>query len=581
DYPCVLIAFPILNPAEVETEAAKYWQQHPKPFQKLLLSSFIAYLNVAALRENIPIEMVLRSSFGHNLPSVCETNNTFRINVGIIPKRYAELIGKTLSHLNQVLSAITDEKSPLAVFNENFLAQVRFYNATKLKKAIATKSRYKILRDDADFKNKHTSDEAFERLYKRFCKINKDKASSKGRANFIPVNLKNKTIWEVIRQAGDSMGKSVLDECFRQKGTEDWFADQVMDALLADSPNPIETALSKLLQCIKYNDTVTMNYTKIRKDLKKIKRTFPDLSFESFYKDDTDFSEITRLLFEALNAKRPKKALYSGLEYAGKNFFETARGSEEVQDEPDYGSDSEFETDLAEEEETKEIHFAHRKLRVCAGMKAILLAQYGALSYLRSQGIATYALNIEQMYYEVEDALKLVDVSQPVINNVRSKMGSKILHFDLNHCNATNSADNPILNKKLNEVNPAIVVLDYTSATALKIKQSLQQCFSRKNIALVLLVDSGLKNNQGGLDVNPYGEVRVCARNKKMVKTVVEMMQKGLSEKDKLTPKTHEKVRACKNRGLAFSLLGLFSPDKSRFQPVIEKPLLKINIRNK
>ena len=43
-------------------------------------------------------------------------------------------------------------------------------------------------------------------------------------------------------------------------------------------------------------------------------------------------------------------------------------------------------------------------------MKAILLAQYGLLSYFKQQGGKEYAQEVEQMYYEVSDALKLVDV---------------------------------------------------------------------------------------------------------------------------------------------------------------------------
>src|SRR3989339_394502 len=560
NYPCVLINLPVLNPVAVKTEATRYWAKHPKPFQRLLLCSFIALLNVEAMRANIPIEMVLRASFGHNLPSVCETNNTFRINVGVIPKCYAELIGKALHLLNQSINAITDKSSPTAPFDVKFLAQVRHYNATKLKEKIKKNDRYKTLRGTGDFQEAELSDAAFEGLYSQFCSANKEKGT-KGSSRFQPVILKGKTIWQVIRQAGDSMGKSVLDECFRQEGTEDWFANQVMEALLAGSTNPIETALSELLKCITYNAKVTMNYKKIHNDLNKPKKSFASLSFKRFYKDDSDFSEITNILFDGLCAARPNNALYSELEHAGTNLFITAKGNQIVQEAPDYGSDSEFEDELTDEEMPKRSHISHRKLRVCAGMKAILLAQYGALSYFHTQGITRYRQNIQQMYYEVEDALKLVDINQPVINKVRSTMGSNILHFDLNHCNATNSADNRTLKEKLAVFNSAIVILDYTSATTLAVKEALRQCFSRENVKLVMLVDSGLKNNQGGLDINPYGEVRICARNRKIVKTVSDMVRTGLSKQDKLMPKAHEKIRACKRRGLAFSLFGLFKTD--------------------
>lgn len=591
NYPCVLIKLPVLNPTEAETEAAKYWSEHPKPFQRLLLASFIAFLNVEAMKAGIPIEMVIRSSFGHNLPSICETDNTFRINVGVVPEAYAELIGKALNKLNQMIEKITDENSLETPFDDDFLNKVRHYNSTKLKKAIDENSRYKILRGTKDYEKAAESDNAFERLYAAFTEIN-TKKGLKGSSRFVPVRLKGKTIWEAIREAGDSMGKSVLAECFRENKTVDWFADLVMEAMLNDKQKkfPIEFALFKLLKHLKYEDTATMDYKKIHRDLKKPKRKFDNLSFKPLYKNDPEFSRVTDMLFEALCEDRPDKAIYYGLEKAGADFFSTYRGSrtENLQEEPDYGSSSEFSDDFSVVVESKksgkkctvteEFHASHAKLRVCSGMKAIVLAQYGALFYLRENGAKkSFRQDIQQMYYEVEDALKMVhqDGSKKLVENkVSADLEASILHYDLNHCNAANAADNITLSKKLDEFTPSVVILDYTSSTYDEIKEALERCFIRPEVSLVIMVDSGLKNNQGGLDFNPYGEVRVWARDSKTRNNILEKMEQGLSKLDKLPPETHEIVRTCKRRGLAVSLYGFFQTDKARFQPVepTEKP---------
>ncbi|MFA6037466.1 MAG: hypothetical protein WC748_05025 [Legionellales bacterium] len=283
DYPCVLISLPSLNPVETKTKAAKYWSKHPKPFQKLLLASFVAILNIEAREAKLPIEMVIRASFGHNLPSICETENTFRINVGIIPKCYAKLIGKALIKLNKVINQLEDECDTEPPFNNDFHTKVRTYNAKKLKKAIDEKNLYKSLRNIRNYQKAENSNEAFESLYKKFITLNKGKSKGEKYARFTPIRLQGESVWEVIYEAGDSGGKSILAECFREHETVDLFADMVINAIDEDSDqNPIEKALYDLLGYFNIvEDTVTMNYKKMHRDLKSsLKYSFDQNSFE-------------------------------------------------------------------------------------------------------------------------------------------------------------------------------------------------------------------------------------------------------------------------------------------------------------
>ncbi|MES2204324.1 MAG: hypothetical protein V4496_03800 [Pseudomonadota bacterium] len=574
DYPCVLINLPALNPLETKTEAAKYWSKHPKPFQKLLLASFVAFLNVEAYEAEIPIEMVIRASFGHNLPSICETDNTFRINVGLIPKCYAELIGKALNKLNNAISQLNDECATEPPFDNEFHAKIRRYNATKLKKSIDEKERYEKLGNMREYQTADSSNEAFERLYEAFLERNKD-TSLVGSARFTPVRLQGDSVWAVIKEAGDSAAKSVLAECFREHEAVDWFSDMVFNALRkSPNENAIEIALYDLLSYLDFAETVTMDYAKMRRDLKPTKKLpFDDMSFESCYQDDEPFNKITQLLFDGLGAERPDINLYSAIERAGAIFFSSARGSKNPTKEPDYGSASEFSEDLTDDDDT--IHFSHSKLRVCSGMKAIVLAHYGALSYLRQNGAKKIQQDIQQMYYEVEGALKMVKDATQVVNNIRGKLSNtSILHFDLNHCNASNSPHNVTLEEKLNDFKPAVVILDYTSSTVAQILEAQKTCLSQDNISLLILVDSGLKNNQAGLDFNPYGEVRVIARQRKIRNDVLDIIKSGLAEEDKMPQYTHELVRACKKRGFAPSFLGIFKTEEERFQVVQKTSVL-------
>lgn len=581
DYPCVLISFPSLSPAETKTEAAKYWSKHPKPFQKLLLAAFVAFLNEEAYQAKIPIEMVIRASFGHNLPSICETDKTFRINVGLIPKAYAKLVGKTLAKLNEVINDLSDECTTRPGFDNVFQAKVKKYNAKKLKKCIDEKKRYEKLRGTRDYKKAENSNKAFERLYDKFLSLNKNKPR-KGSAIFSPVRLTQHNVWEVIRAVGDSANRSVLAECFREHETVDLFASMVFEEI-QDTDNhqkAIEKALKKLLSYLDFNDTVTMNYKKMRSDLRpNAKYIFKEMSFAESYQNDPAFDHITQLLFDGFGTERPSENIYSAIDKAGAMFFARARGSSNVSKEADNGSSSEFSDDLtdsnnssdSDEENSGTLHFFHKKLRVCSGMKSIVLAHYGAMSYLRKKGCKKVQLDSEQMYYEVENALKMVRDTKAAINSIRGRLSNaSILHFDLNHCNASNSPDNVSLRRKLKEVEPKVVILDYTSSTMDKVNEALRDCLLNNNIDVVIFVESGLKNNQGGQETNPYGEVRVVARSRAACNSIIDTMELGLAEEDKLPQQAHELVRACKNRGFAPSFFGFFKTNEKRFQVVDE-----------
>lgn len=597
NYPCVLVQFPIFNSKDPRVKIAPYWAKHPKQFQQLLIASFVAFLNYEAYQQNIPIEMIIRASFGHNTPSVCETAKTFRINVGLIPRAYAQLIGETLHKLNQVIEEIIKQPPTEIIFDDAFHAKVRLYNATKLRNAIDGNKRnlYSKLKNSLDYKRAHMSDKHFKSLYQAFCQINTE--NPRGKSIFIPVNLKDKGLWEIIHSSGDSLGKSVLAECFRKNYTVDWFSTKILELLFEGDSHrdSITAALKLLLKQLRYNDKVTMNYDRIGRDLKDSKYLFESTSFENFYKTDPHFNHITNLLFTALGAKRPTKELYSGIEEAGAEFFSTTKGSKKINETADYGSDSDFSYDLSldefsddsssadassDTEESSDEEFdttikqitpiCHKKLRVCSGMKAIVIAYYSALSYLRDQGVKTFTLDKSHMYYEVETALQKVQDKKPAENKVRAKPGEAILLYDLNHCNADNSSTNPTLKEKLDAVTPSIAILDCTSSTYPEIKQALQQCFSQPNVDVVIFVDSGLKNNQSGLDFYPYGEARIFTRDKNTQETLMQLMLEGLSEEDKLNYKTHEMVRTCKRAGLAVSLRGFFKLKSSRFQLVSE-----------
>lgn len=85
--------------------------------------------------------------------------------------------------------------------------------------------------------------------------------------------------------------------------------------------------------------------------------------------------------------------------------------------------------------------------------------------------------------------------------------------INLNHCAAKNP--NEIVNleeiwKSMPE-NENVIVLDYTSATTEMISTAVKLFILK--VPILFLVSSGIKNEQIGADINPYGTFRIIARN--------------------------------------------------------------------
>ncbi|XP_065648688.1 uncharacterized protein LOC136078014 [Hydra vulgaris] len=122
DYPCIIVSIttPILINIESKTEKGGLY--------KLITAYFVAITNQIAWRKNVPIELVLRSSFGHNLPSVGDTGDSFRINVGLVPIIYTEVLAEGLVSLwDKFLSPLLESGCSFKLGIESI--ELKFINA--------------------------------------------------------------------------------------------------------------------------------------------------------------------------------------------------------------------------------------------------------------------------------------------------------------------------------------------------------------------------------------------------------------------------------------------------------------------
>ena len=563
-YPCVVVSLPTNNRLVRKSDSRDFWSNTDitkatknKLFQKLLVCVFIAYMNIRANEVNIPIEMTLRASFGHNTPSACETGHSFRISTGLIPTCYARLIAKTLIEVIHVLDHISDDIGPIAVSREIELA-ARKYDFRTLRFAIENNDRYAKLRDELLRRPDYTpeNDKYIRDEFKRINEESSGKGGCKRTKTTIKTDMKP---WLAIRQRATSRGDCVLNECFRRGGSMDYLIDLLMRNLEKKTENPVESALAHMIQklnyiqkCVTFEAQLTFRHERI---------FFNQMSFRNLYNHDVGFFTTVKNLFFSLDRSSPPfYGLYSQLESRGIDFLINGKASLKLQAQPDCGSDSEPEGGDVYKYKFRRKTYTYypKKLRVCSGLKAIVMAHYGVLRFLKIMDRMSFKLYDEGMYYEVKDGLKTAKL-QGEFTRVKATepCATSLLYFDLNCNNSSNKPDALTLSQAIRRATPkpTVIMLDGTSSTIDRTWDHIKKCFHLINsLEFIIIVESGLKHSQGGLDFNPYGEIRILSRKKMTTDLVYGFIKDdGLNEAEKLSPEAHELVRLCKIRGLATS----------------------------
>jgi hypothetical protein len=524
----------------------------PRPvhYDSLIMSYFVGIVNYNAYQANIPIELVMRSSFGHNIPSVDKTDGSFRINIGLIPKKYAVLLGTSLRQLNWIF-----EKLPTLAKAEVSL----------------------------EFRQKRK--EYFDK------KENKRKEKSTTNPGKKPKRIINdgtyKSIWATLFCRASANGTKYIDEMFREQINAELLSNFVYKELIKDkkaffTTHAAEAPIVRIWEFLDIETTVTFKekaqaefHTNHLKKLKFKKEESTTLE------QDNEFWQIaediaTGLMVKGEFLQRGKKVygLYNFLEWANTNFI-TQYYSDDVEEQDGVGSDSEHEAEITSSpnsnEETVKTKIYLKKIIVPTGMMAVNLAYIAASEFLKNR---SPIVDYEYMYYEVQDCLKYAMYPPQTVNSKRNN-GDKvnILFFDLNYFLANKATQSPFhkLAAKIRNTQPEVVVLDYASATSKDIYAKVKWLFTQSHhingvwgptlgqrIKLVLLINSGLKNEAAGSDINPYGTLQIVALDKNIRDKLYNSLCATLN-KEKLTPaKSHQIRRAYKRRGFTLTSRHIF-----------------------
>lgn len=492
-YPCIMV--------KASTSIIVKRKKGESSLYKIIVAYFTAIANNTAFKQKIPIEMVIRASFGHNGPTVTATKNSFRINIGIVPKVYAtNVLIESLTILNNEFPTILNEN--LSSFGDQ-IAQINYeINAYNLAKN----------NNSVEYWNSEDS------------------------------------LFNVLCKSGDSSGKTIAVQISRRYEYTDLLCDYVHDELFKKSTKPTAEPLRKLLQKLCFNtNEVTMNvndddYTK----------TYSEFAEEenADVKNDADFWSIMKKIASVISVghdvnNRKIYGLNALIEKANFRLIE----SSENRCEDGYGSDSDYEGIVHPNSSDIKYHFLasksnainifSKKIIVATGMRAISLSYSLAKCLIENKKECT-----RFMYYETCEAVKNAGNIENLNHLLKCKQN--LLRFiDLNHC-ASTSEDRKVklldIRYDSAKAKETVIIFDYTSATSKKIYEAIQMFIP--HVRLIILVNSGSKNEQIGADNNPYGTIRIISKEANILNQLYTGFIQYLDSKgDEQSPKRLHEIR--------------------------------------
>lgn len=525
NFPCVIVQ---VNSFEKREKRGK------KHLYKLCLAYFVAIANFNAKKQKIPIEMVIRASIGYNIPSVSVTDTTFRINIGIVSKMYVTTV------LLESLQQFNDKCD--AIFSESL----------------------------------NFNDDEIERINGIISKYNRIKGENSSKSKNVDAWSNSEKLVDIMCKGGDSGGNSWARQITRLNQYVELLCDYVHSDIMRTvetlhlSANPLRKILKKI--SLNPNNQMTMNIALTD----YITDPFDFFEADNFNirNDDEEFTTILQKMASAIKMSNISKTwrlhgLHDRIETANIKFI---KDCDQQVKEDGYGSDSDGEGNIQIVNKKITSYFSKksytnqpdstskcfsRKVIVQSGMRAINFACALAKRLTLDAKCCT-----KQMYYEAAIGIKYADISIRLIDC--PIFTQKLIRcVDLNFC-----ANSPDSESKIDLTDIAtdlrkdeqVIVFDYTNATSDRINKALQLVMA--HVKVVLLVNSGMKNEQIGADNNPYGTIRIVSTEETLLKSLHEALMNALnlSDDDKELPKRLHDIRK------AYKAVGAVLTNESIFQ---------------
>lgn len=532
DYPCIMVQVKSLNALVKNEQNSMY---------KIFVAYFIAITNFEAKKNNVPIEMVHRSSFGHNFPSTVATGTSFRINIGIVPKIYVtKVLVESLKILNNEFL--------VPLLKEDFKLDLDPEDVTRLKKQAQSYMESKS--DKAKKKAKPKSMLQMKNLI--------------AKSTCFTWNIGEPLI-SILCKSGDSRGGKITYQIMRKKQYVDELIDLVHLNLISaenDFSKPLKLFLRRINYYLVGNEWKVTMYNMYFEENKAKLQHF-NRAEHAAIKEDVEYWKILRRLslkfklssIDDLSKVIGEKKIYGLNKALEKCNLKFVQNSSYINDaENGYGSDSECEIEI----EGKKIYA--KKIVLATGMRAITYARYLSTCVTHSQKVDT-----RFMYFETAEAIQQTRVNSVLQKTLFPKLKPDSQHavkyIDLTHC-ATDfvnpkKASIVDINQIQNEITDTeqVLVLDYTSARSDRIFEAIKVCL--KKAPILILINSGLKNEQCGADMNPYGTLRIFAEDKNVLTKLYFTLLVCLKGEE-LPKQTHQIRKAYKDAGAVLGIERLF-----------------------
>lgn len=504
EYPCLMVKItpPDLfrkNVADTnEISLITISESCKEAWTNFVISFFIGLVNYNAYKNNISIEMVRRSSFGFISPTIAATGSSMRINLGIVPLQYLDIIKTSLQSLDIALRWFyyVQENKNLPQ-NHSYQNKNPFGNSCLFFQS-PDYSEY-ISAANADKKDIYLIRSLVELF---FTKAEKGKNGQTTIQNIVRTSFALNKISIHTFNSLFAENKTSTDVLFRVAW---WTVMQL-------------TVDKDTLTFKQVDNTIIQHRFKNLTNIKKIEdNDFWNLVM--YVKGKFQTENLTNNLFKKVLAEiytsyqnQSVLNLHYQLEYLNELLYIKAIEDAENQTDIDdgYGSDSDEEGDV---EQTK---VYAKKLVTHNGMYAITSVLLGINQYsFTLKPLSTNTIFADNtIYYEVNHVIKKLNEIGTNINRVEHVEDANVIIYDINSCI---TQDKPISNfytQILNNthlINQKIIIFDSTSAIIEKCHRFLSWAVNQAHA--VIFVSSGLKHEQIGADKNAYGTIRIFSKD--------------------------------------------------------------------
>jgi hypothetical protein len=512
DYPCLMVDLTKITGnlrTKLSLDRGKPTGADKAAFSKFVMSYYTGLVNRVAVENGMNTLMTQRQSFGFATPSIADTADSFRVNLGMMPPKYTAVHLKAMELLNVELTKMMDNDGEFARGVESKIPNYDSYLRTSVTKDDEDEDSGNESDDESDASDEseevqHSANDETDWRKFAFSKIEKSTAGKTGIQNI----TRNQWNLDNVNQMAFN-GKSLNDSLktnlanihvddkgkkLTSIGTGKNLYKKPEDRDAIDSHLPdldtgsLDNHFGELLQSHREKLTGLLDRFPDQKEL--------NTQFKKLVDDLTPQNSGLAYHYDLIN---DYLALYAAIDLDRNPSGNEVRGIGSKPVEESYGSESEAE-DFAGDTRLKR-KLKVKKIIANSGMDAI----YSAIEHEIDKSGKNLVIDKKSVYYELDNKY----IKAYASTSEDKPNATKLLLMDANPA-VTQAGQATSDLSELDSSNAKIWVIDTTSSTQTQMQEIVDKFRTNTNKPERLyLVSSGFKNEQWGADKNSYGTVRI------------------------------------------------------------------------